>query len=41
MADQAVEPGTAEDDHHSHYKWGTSFGSALFDAHNGFNELNR
>jgi len=41
MADPAVDPGAAEDDHHSHYEWGNGFGSALFDARNGFNELNR
>ncbi len=31
----------AKDDSHSRYKEGTWFGSALFDARNGFNELNR
>ena len=41
MADPVVDPGVAEDDQHSCYEWGTGFGSALFDAHNGFNELNR
>jgi hypothetical protein len=41
MADPAVDPGATEDDHHSRYEWGLSFGSALFDARNGFNELNR
>ena len=36
-----VDPGAAEDDRRSRYEPGTSFGSALFDARNGFNELNR
>ena len=40
MANPLVDPGAAEDDSHSHYKEGTGFGSALFDARNGFNELN-
>ena len=41
MADPTVDPGAAEDDHHFRYKWSTSFGSALFDTHNGFIELNQ
>jgi hypothetical protein len=36
-----IEPGTAEDASFSRYKPGTGFGSALIDACNGFNELNR
>jgi hypothetical protein len=36
-----VDPGTAEDDCRSRYEPGTGFSSALFDARNGFNELNR
>jgi hypothetical protein len=36
-----VDPGAAEYDHHSRYEAETGFGSALFDARNGFNELNR
>jgi hypothetical protein len=34
-------PGAAEDASFSCYEPGTGFGSALFNAHNGFNELNR
>jgi hypothetical protein len=41
LLDPNVDPGAAKDDHHSCYKAGTRFGSALFDARNGFNELNR
>jgi len=41
MADPTVDLGAAEDDHHSSYEWGPGFGSALFDARNGFNKLNR
>ena len=33
--------GAAEDDRRSRYEAETGFGSALFDARNGFNELNR
>ena len=40
MINPVVDPGTAKDDHHSHYEAGTGFGSALFGAKNGFNELN-
>ena len=36
-----MDPGAAEDDRYSRYGAGTGFGSALFDARNGFNELNR
>ena len=36
-----VDPGAAEDATLSRYEPGTGFGSALFDARNGFNELNR
>ena len=39
LLDPNVDPGAAEDDCHSHYDAGTGFGSALFDARNGFNEL--
>jgi len=39
LLDLNVDPGAAEDDHHSRYEAGTGFGSALFDARNGFNEL--
>ncbi len=35
-----VDPGVAEYDCHSRYKAETGFGSALFGARNGFNELN-
>ena len=41
LLDPNVDLGVAEDDCHSRYKGGTGFGSALFDARNGFNELNR
>ena len=41
LLDPNVDPGAAEDDRHSRYKAGGSFGSALFDAKNGFIELNR
>jgi hypothetical protein len=40
MANPAVDPGAAKDGGHSRYEEGTNFGSALFDAQNGFNELN-
>ncbi len=40
MLGPGINPGAAEDDSHSHYEEGTRFGSALFDARNGFNELN-
>ncbi len=36
-----VDPGVAECVRHSRYEAQTGFGSALFDARNGFNELNR
>ena len=36
-----VDPGAAEYDRYSRYEAETGFGSALFDARNGFNELNR
>jgi hypothetical protein len=36
-----INPWAAEDASFSHYKPGTGFGSALIDARNGFNELNR
>ncbi|KAL7526156.1 hypothetical protein ACHAXR_001349 [Thalassiosira sp. AJA248-18] len=36
-----VDPGAAEDDSRSRYETGTGYGAALFDAKNGFNELNR
>ena len=35
------DPGAAEDDRYSRYTPETGFGSALFDARNAFNELNR
>jgi hypothetical protein len=39
---QAVrDPGEAEDDSYSRYTADSGFGSALFDARNAFNELNR
>ena len=41
LLDPNVDPGAAEDDRHSHYEAGTGFGSALFNARNDFNELNR
>ena len=41
LLDPTVNPGAAEDDRHSCYEAGTGFGAALFDARNGFNELNR
>jgi hypothetical protein len=34
-----VDPGATKDDCHSRYEAGIRFGSALFDARNGFNEL--
>ena len=40
LLDPNVYPGAAEDDRHSRYEAGTGFGSALFDARNGFNKLN-
>jgi hypothetical protein len=36
-----IDPGAAEDASFSRYKPGIIFGSALIDARNGFNELNR
>ena len=36
-----VNPKAAKDAILSRYKPGTGFGTAIFDAHNGFNELNR
>ncbi len=41
MLGPGIDPGVADDDGHSRYKEGTGFGSALFDARYGFNELNR
>ena len=41
MLGPGIDPGAAEDDSNSHYKEGAGFGSALFDAWNGFNKLNR
>ncbi len=41
MLDPLVDPGSAEDDSQSRYVEGTGFGSALFDARNGFNKLNQ
>jgi hypothetical protein len=41
MIDLLVDPGAAENDSQLCYMEGTGFGSALFDARNGFNELNR
>ena len=41
MANPVVDPGAAEDNHHSRYEWGTGFGSALFDACKVFNKLNQ
>jgi hypothetical protein len=40
MLDLLVDPGAGEDTSNSRYEEGTGFGSALFDARNGFNELN-
>jgi len=40
LLDPNVDPGAAKDDRHSRYEAGTGFGSSLFDARNGFNELN-
>jgi hypothetical protein len=37
MLAPVIDPGAAEDASFSRYKLGTSFGSALIDAHNGFN----
>jgi hypothetical protein len=36
-----IDPGPAEDASFSRYEPGTGFGSALIDACNGFNKLNR
>ncbi len=36
-----IDPRAAEDASFSCYEPGTGFGSALIDAHNGFNKLNR
>jgi hypothetical protein len=41
MLDLLENPGAAEDTSNSRYEEGTRFSSALFDARNGFNELNR
>ena len=41
MLDPLEDPEAAEDTSNSHYEEGTVFGSALFDARNGFNKLNR
>ncbi len=40
MLNPLVDPGAAEDDSNSCYEKGMGFGSALFDARNGFNKLN-
>jgi hypothetical protein len=40
MLDPEVDPGVAEDASFTRYEQETGFGLALFDAHNGFNELN-
>ena len=40
LLDPNVDPGAAKDDCHSRYEARTGFGSSLFDARNGFNELN-
>ena len=40
LLDPNVDLGAAKDDRHSRYEAGTGFESALFDARNGFNELN-
>jgi hypothetical protein len=40
MLGPGIDPGAVEDDSHSRYEEGTGFGSALFDARIGFNELN-
>ncbi len=36
-----IDPGAAEEAEFSRYEPGTGFGSALFDARNGFNKINR
>ncbi len=41
MLRPGIDPGAAEDNSNCRYKEGTGYGSALFDARNGFNELNR
>jgi hypothetical protein len=41
MLNLLEDPGAAEDTSNSRYEEGTGFSSALFDARNGFNELNR
>jgi hypothetical protein len=41
MLDPLVDPGAAEDYSQLHYVEGTDFGSDLFDARNGFYELNQ
>jgi hypothetical protein len=41
MLGPGIDPGAAEDDSNSRYEEGTGYGSALYDARNGFNELNR
>ena len=41
LRDPNVDPGATKDAHCSRYEARTGFGSALFDARNGFNELNR
>jgi hypothetical protein len=40
MLDPLEDPGAAEETSNSRYEEGTGFGSALFDARNGFNKLN-
>jgi hypothetical protein len=41
VLDSGTHPGAAEDATFSLYEPGTGLGSALFDARNGFNEINR
>ena len=41
MLAPGIDPGAAEDASFSRYEPETGFGSALFDAQNGFNEINR
>jgi hypothetical protein len=41
LADYDTDPGASLDQTHSRYQPDTGFGCALFDARNGFNELNR
>ncbi len=41
MLPPGINPGAAEKAEFSRYDARTGFGSALFDARNGFNEINR